>query len=335
MAIITGKHNVQQVYREAQDRGWVLPCFNSENLTTTEAILSTVQEHGDEIGIPNLPIIIGITVLYDERPQAVHYTNTHRWDTGLQLFMEELQVLAGAGGPYENLQVLIHLDHIIHEKDSGLLQWDLSRFSSIMYDASKLPIEENCEVTAQFVQNYGHLLLVEGACDEIAEYGDGQSGDLTTADQVERYYRTTGVDMVVANLGTEHRASSSDLKYRGDYARQIKERIGPKLVLHGGSSVKEAEIKHLADDGICKVNIWTLLEREASTVLFEHMVRNASKVAGFAALERLRQEGYLGFAAAGSSRGPDLDYFTTAARQRLVYCTMKRIIKNYLKMWYI
>jgi fructose/tagatose bisphosphate aldolase len=337
MAIITGRDHVLGVYSWAQERGWVLPCFNSENLTTTESILAAAKEYGEKTGIPNLPIMIGITALYDERPQAVYYTHTRRWDTGLRLFMEELKVLAGYGGPYEDLQVLIHLDHILHETDSELLSWDLSQFSSIMYDASKLPFEENIKATARFVKEKGHLLMVEGACDEIMASSSSETSFLTTADKAEEYYRATGVDTIVANLGTEHRASTSVLKYNGDYARKIKERVGSKMVLHGGSSVNEKAMEHLAEDGICKVNVWTLLEREASAVLFEHMARNASKVANVTTVDRLQKEGVLAAqvtSGVSAGSGTAIEYFTTASRQHIVFQEMKRIIMDYLKLCY-
>ena len=73
--------------------------------------------------------------------------------------------------------------------------------------------------------------------------------------------------MAVANLGTEHRASAAELKYRGDLARQIKARVGARIVLHGCSSVTSDQIGDLFEDGICKVNIWTALERESAPPL--------------------------------------------------------------------
>ena len=45
MPIITGRENVLRVYEEAAQRGWVLPCLCSENLTTTEAILTAAEEY--------------------------------------------------------------------------------------------------------------------------------------------------------------------------------------------------------------------------------------------------------------------------------------------------
>jgi len=333
MAIVTGKSNVLAVYREAEALGWALPCFNSENLTTTEAILAAAAAYGEAAGRPDVPITIGITVRYDHRPQAEYYTHTRLWDIGLRLFLADLQVLAGPGGPYEQLRVLIHLDHVLHGDDAELLNWDLSQFSSIMYDASRLPFEENIAQTAAFVNKYGSLLLVEGACDEIIDAGGNASNELTSADKAEHYYRTTGVDTIVVNLGTEHRASVSVLRYYGDYARRIKERIGSRLVLHGGSSVQGDSIATVADDGVCKVNVWTLLEREATPVLLEHLARNASRVAGGVTAKRLQAEGVLGIAAATEGEA-SLDYFATTARQQIVFEEMKRIVGEYLKLWY-
>ena len=60
---------------------------------------------------------------------------------------------------------------------------------------------------------------------------------LTDPDAAERYYRATGVDLIVANLGTEHRADAATLRYHGELARKITRRIGPRLCLHGTSSV--------------------------------------------------------------------------------------------------
>lgn len=335
MAIITGRNTVKQLYNEAIEKGWVLPCFNSENLTTTEAILDAAMSYGETIGITNLPIMIGITAKYDDRPQSVYYSHTRRWDIGLRLFLEDLKVLAGEGGPYENLRVMIHLDHILHNVDAELLTWDLSQFSSIMYDASHLPFEENIAVTANFVKDYGHLLLVEGACDEITEAGREvtSASGITSADKAEYYYRSTGVDTIVANLGTEHRANSSELQYRGDSAREIKSRIGSKIVLHGGSSVDANSISQLSKDGIVKVNVWTILERDSAPVLFEHMVRNAGQIIGEKAVVQLQNEGILGTIGI-SMGGANLNFFSTTARQEIIYNSMKEIVNRYLSIWY-
>jgi fructose-bisphosphate aldolase class II len=213
------------------------------------------------------------------------------------------------------------------------LEWDLSQFSSIMFDASTLPFEENLAATRQFVQARGAEIVVEGACDEIVDAGGDEASELTSPERAERYLRETGVDMIVANLGTEHRASAASLQYHGELARQISRRIGAKLVLHGCSSVPSKQIGKLFDDGICKANLWTALERDSSPVLLADMLRNAVAVAGPEAVARLKDEGMLGPAVASAGRAK-LSHATTCYRQDIVFQVMKDIVTDYLEMWY-
>jgi fructose/tagatose bisphosphate aldolase len=333
MAIMTDRKQVLDIYGEAERNKWVLPCFCSENLTTTEAILAATKEYGDEKGNGNLPVIIAITCQYDHRTQAAYYTHTRRWDIGLKLFMQDLRILTDKGSPYENLRVMVHLDHTQFDDDKELLTWDMGAFSSIMFDASKAPFEENIKLTRQFVREQGAKIVVEGACDEIVDASGNAKSDLTTAEKAEQYFRETGVDLIVANLGTEHRASAKDLKYYGEYARKIKEKIGARIVLHGASSVPGDQIAHLMDDGVCKVNLWTALERDSSPALLKAMVENASKVAGKAMVENLKKAELLGFKCSSEEKA-SLGYFTTEYRQNIIFSEMKKIVDGYLRLWY-
>ena len=63
MPLITDRKHVLDIYAEAEANKWVLPTFNSENLTTCEAILQAVYDFGQVRGIPDLPIIIGIWMI--------------------------------------------------------------------------------------------------------------------------------------------------------------------------------------------------------------------------------------------------------------------------------
>lgn len=333
MAIITQKQEVLAIYEEAKNNRWVLPCFCTENLTTTEAILDAAREYGEAIGIDNLPIIIAITAQYDHRTQAAYYTHTRQWDIGLKLFLADLKVLTGPGSPYSDLRVMIHLDHIQFDDDQELLQWDMAPFSSIMFDASKAPFAENIALTRDFVLKQGGNIVIEGACDEIVDATGTVKSEMTTAENAEYFCQMTGVDLIVANLGTEHRASASDLQYRGDIARKIKARIGTRIVLHGASSVPGDQIARLIDDGVCKVNLWTALERDSSPALLSDMVKHAAKIAGSASVEQLKQTGYLG-SSCSSEEKSSIDYFTTTYRQGVIFAEMKRIITSYLQLWY-
>ena len=330
MPIITGRENVLAVYEEAAKKGWVIPCLCSENLTTTEAILTAASEFATDKGYDRIPITLAITNQYDHRSQSVYYTHTRRWDIGLKLFRASIDILAEA---FPNVDILIHLDHAQHDTDAELLESDLSMYSSVMYDASTLPMEENIAKTKAYVQRKGHELLIEGACDEIVDATGEARCEITSADKCEYYMRETGVDIVVANLGTEHRASGQDLHYYYDAARAIKAKIGPRICLHGTSSVSNDQIGRLFEDGICKVNIWTALERDSSPALTEWIVKNIAKVAGPKMEQKLIDEGYLTESSKTGSKA-SLQHFTTAARQEIIFAEMKKITRGYLDLWY-
>lgn len=313
MPLITGRERVLEVLAEAAAHGWVLPAFNTENLTTTEAVLAAAVERSQVLGCAHLPIIVDVTNTYWHRQQTVNYTHTRNWAVGLRLFLADLQVLCAPPSPYADLNVLVHLDHIQWDSDAELLAGELDRFSSIMFDASTLPMEENIARTADFVSKHGKTLLIEGACDEIAEAGRSADGGFTDPATAERYWRATGVDLLVANLGTEHRAAQSTLTYRGDIARAITKRVGPRLCLHGCSSVAPDRLGHLFADGVRRVNLWTALERDSTPVLLRAIQDNADKLVGPRA---------------------SLDYYTTTWRQGIVFAEMKRIVGKYLELWY-
>jgi fructose-bisphosphate aldolase class II len=313
----------------------VIPCFCSENLTTTEAVLTAAEEFRTENNLQTLPVILAVTCRYPHRSQAVNYTHTKRWDTGLKLFTESIKILCENGGPFEKLDVMIHLDHIRHDLDKALLEGDLSDYASVLFDASVLPFEKNMEKTAAFVKNRGGEIVIEGACDEIADADGETRNDFTTPEKALLYWKETGADLIVCNLGTEHRASGIDLRYRGEISRRIKQQIGSRIVLHGTSSVPSGQINNLYNDGICKVNIWTVLERDSSPALFADMARHAGEIADAETLASLSAEGILNANAKSIKSKMNLSRYTTLYRQNIVFEKMKSIAKTYFQMWFI
>ena len=330
MPIITGRDNVLAVYAEAAARGWVIPCFCTENLTTTEAILTAADEFAAERGLAHVPVTLAITNQYGHRSQSVNYTCTRKWDVGLKLFYADAKIVSEE---FPNVDLLLHLDHAQYDSDAGLLESDLSGYSSVMYDASALPLEENIARTRAFVEKKGSEIVIEGACDEIVDATGADRCEITDAAKCADYMARTGADMVVANLGTEHRASGKTLHYYADAANAIREKIGHRIVLHGTSSVTNEQVKNLFADGICKVNIWTALERDSSPALTEFMVRNAAKAGGPETEARLVEAGYL-TKEKQTGEAASLSAFTTTARQEIIFREMKRIVRSYLELWY-
>ncbi len=332
MPIIRGRGDVMGLYAQAAQDRWVVPTFCAENTMTLEAVLAACQAKATELG-RRVPITLGLTGRYDHRPQALHYSSTRDLWTGLELFLDDVEVLARRDGPYPDVDVTIHFDHGQPIDDAEVWEGPLDRFSSVMFDASAFPWEENLERTAGFVARRGGEVLVEGAADEVADAGRTGHAELTTPDRAVEFRETTGVDFVVANLGTEHRAAVSDLHYHPDAARAISERIGTRLVLHGASSVPAEQLVSLFDDGVAKVNIWTILERHSSAVLLEAMVREATSVAGASVVDNLIASELLG-PAARVEGGASIARFTTQWRNEVVHADMAASVKGYLDLFY-
>ncbi|CAN5501399.1 class II fructose-1,6-bisphosphate aldolase [soil metagenome] len=329
MPLVTERSAVLKIFAEAKANGWVIPAFGTENLTTTEAVLAAAREQGEAQDCPDMPVMLAVTNHYPERTQTAYYTHTRDCDIGMELFLADLAVLTGKHSPFGRLRVMVHLDHIQHDLDAGLWSGDLGRFSSIMFDASTLPFEENIRATRAFVADRKNDIVIEGACD----YVGGKDSALTEVEEADRFANETGVDWVVANLGTEHRAGVSELRYARERAVEISARIGHRLVLHGTSSVAREQLPHLFADGIAKVNLWTALERDASAPLLREMALHAAKVGGPATAAEMVAAGLLGPNADTRSQAA-ITHFTSAWRQQVVFESMKRIVKGYLEAWY-
>jgi fructose/tagatose bisphosphate aldolase len=333
MPLLLSRPEVLAVYAESAAKRRVHPLFSSENLTTTEAILEGAREYGERIGEPDLPVTIGITHRYPERPQSAAYSHMGNPVLGMRLFHADLRTLTAPDAPYARLRVLAHLDHGQHDVDGDVLDSPKGLFSSVMFDASALPFEDNITATRGYVERHHDEVVIEGACDIIAHSGESEGTPCTSPDDAERYFRKTGVDWVVANLGTEHRAGVAKLRYRDDVAREISRRIGPHLSLHGISSVDPERLGRLFEDGIGKANFWTALERDSAADLFTALVEHAAPSAGPVTASQLRRRGLLG-ANADTASPVSIDYCTTRYRQGIVFQTMKRIVVAYLARWY-
>jgi fructose/tagatose bisphosphate aldolase len=332
MPLVLARPEVLAVYAEAAARRRVHPLLSTENLTTTEAILAGAKEYGERIGEPDLAITVGITHRYPERPQSSAYSHTGDPVLGMRLFHADLRTLMAPDSPFARLRVLVHLDHGQYEADRDVLDSPTGVFSSVMFDASALPFEENIAATRHYVEQHRHEMVIEGACDTIAHFGEAGSTPCSAPDDAERYFRATGVDWVVANLGTEHRAGVAKLRYRDDVAREISSRIGPRLSLHGVSSVDPDRLGRLFDDGIGKVNFWTALERDSSAELLIALTEHASEAGGPSVARTLQERGILG-PRANVSFPVSLAYCTTHYRQGVVFESMKRIVISYLAKW--
>jgi fructose/tagatose bisphosphate aldolase len=295
MPLITDYHQVKDTYQEAAELGVALPVFCTEDRETLEAILASALEYGKKIGVDALPIIPAWTSRYPARGQMTLVTACGDPRVGNELMFSDLRVFAGEGSPYRKLRVLPHLDHAFPWLDGDILSQFVDRFASVMFDASEKPFEENIQLTAQYVEKVRGRVVVEGAVDEIFEAsGTEAKNEPTSVAQARRFLEETGVDILVPNVGTEHRATAGQVRYRSDRAREISAAVGKVLCLHGTSSVRPEDLPKLPEDGFVKVNIYTTLAVKGGQALARHLLDNLGNIFSEPQLKDLVEQGVLG-----------------------------------------
>jgi fructose-bisphosphate aldolase class II len=162
-------------------------------------------------------------------------------------------------------------------------------FTDVMYDGSRLPLEENI-ATTRMVVRAAHAV---GACVE-AELGHVGSGrdyqaygalrkGFTDPETVERFVAETEVDMLAVAVGTAHGFYQGDPELDLDLLREIRGRVDIPLALHGGSGCSADQFRAAIEAGITKINVASDLYRAAGETLVEAA---ATEDASYHALSR-------------------------------------------------
>ena len=336
MPLVNDPVLVGQIYQRAMDAGMCLANFCTANFYTTEAILRAAYEFGAEHAIIDMPIVVSVTANYPIEPQLVSYTHLKNAALGLKALVGDIELMVASDSPYANLQVMLHFDHGQPDLDADLLEQAADRFATLMFDASNWPMEQNIEMTRQFVERMRGRVLVEGAVAEIAQAIDQAEVPLTSPDVAEDYYRKTGVFLIVPDLGTEHRATSTAARYNGDLAREITRRIGKRIVLHGSSSLQDDYLKRLASDGIVKVNVWTIFERIGGQAVARHMLKELGHILPANELRTLVEQGMIGrkyLEELEEGRSPALDSLREEARRNVWQAAVVERMKFYFERY--
>jgi fructose-bisphosphate aldolase class II len=186
------------------------------------------------------------------------------------------------------------LDHAFPWLDGDILEDYADQFATVMCDASEKPFEENVRLTAQYVDKVYGRVVVEGAVDEIYEAGgEGEKNEPTTVEQARRFLAETGVDVIVPNVGTEHRATAGEVRYHSDRAREISAAVGKVLCLHGTSSLGREQLRELPMDGFVKVNIYTTLAVHGGQAVARQVLRSLPDMFAEEQLRQLAEGGTL------------------------------------------
>ena len=211
--------------------------FNINNLEWTKAILLTAQEN-------NSPVILGVS-----EGAGKYMTGFKTVAAMVKAMIEELNI---------TVPVALHLDHGTYE---GCYKCIEAGFSSVMFDGSHFPIEENIAKTSELVKVcHEKGLSIEAEVGSIGGEEDGVIGAGEIADPNEcKKIADLGVDFLAAGIGNIHGKYPANWKGLDfDALAKTKELIGDlPLVLHGGTGIPADMIKKAISLGVAKINVNT------------------------------------------------------------------------------
>ncbi len=229
--------SAKEMLTKAKEGHYAVGQFNINNLEWTKAILLTAQEL-------NSPVILGVS------EGAGKYMCGYKTVVGMvNGMLEELNI---------TVPVALHLDHGSYE---GALKCIEAGFSSVMFDGSHYPIEENIEKTKALVALTTEKgLSLEAEVGSIGGEEDGVIGAGECADPNEcKMIADLGVTMLAAGIGNIHGkypANWPGLSFETLEVVQQKTGSMP-LVLHGGTGIPEDMIKKAISLGVSKINVNT------------------------------------------------------------------------------
>ena len=233
MALVSAKEMLQK----AKAGHYAVGQFNINNLEWTKAILLTAEECKS-------PVILGVS------EGAGKYMAGYKTVVGMvNGMLEELNI---------TVPVALHLDHGSYEGAKKCIE---AGFSSIMFDGSHLPFEENVEKTKELVAICNEKgMSIEAEVGSIGGEEDGVVGMGECADPKEcKAIADLGVTMLAAGIGNIHgKYPENWAGLQFDVLDDIQKLTGEMpLVLHGGTGIPEDMIKKAISLGVSKINVNT------------------------------------------------------------------------------
>jgi len=233
---------MKEMLEDAKKNHYALPAFDVSNYEMLKAILETCEEEKS----PALLMTLGVDTQ----------------GRNLKLLSSMIRSLS----EHFDVPVCLHMDHAT---DIDFIKYGCDNgYSSVMYDGSVLPFEENAKNTA-IVTEYAHKrgITVEAelghvgnaSVGSISETGtDTDPGEsLTVPEEVTKFIDITDVDALAVAIGTSHGVYKKTPELRIDRLDEITAVCDRPLVLHGGSGTPYDQLQNAIHHGITKINIYS------------------------------------------------------------------------------
>ena len=243
--------SMTEMLNKAKEGKYAVGQFNINNLEWTQAVLQAAQEN-------NSPIILGVS-----EGAGKYMGGAEVVAAMVNALMETMDI---------TVPVALHLDHgstvesAKHYIDAG--------FTSVMFDHSHFPIDENIEMTKELVE-YAHSkgVSVEAEVGTVGGVEDGVTGGVKYADleECKRMVSEAKIDALAAALGSVHGTYDGEPVLGFDEMQAISDATGTPLVLHGGSGIPDYQIKKAIERGHAKINVNTELQQQWTKAVREKL----------------------------------------------------------------
>ena len=246
---------LNEVLKMAEEGNYAVGAFNTPNLECLLSVLHNAERM-------NVPVIISHAQLHEEiAPLA------------------EIGPVMLAMAKEAKVPVCVHLDH---GETLDYLQKALDMgFTSIMYDGSMLPYDENVENTRKAVEmakKTGASVEAEigimGGREAGAKSGEQKAEDLYTDPELaKRFVEDTGIDALACSFGTAHGIYKVKPKLDFERIEKIKSLINLPLVMHGGSGVSPEDYKKAIARGVRKINYYSYMSNAGTKAAKEMLAK--------------------------------------------------------------
>lgn len=256
--------NMNEIMKRAEDQGYAIACINTPNHVTVRAVVDAAEELGVPIIIDHAEVHNELVPIEDIGPFMVEYAKKAK------------------------VPVCVHLDHGVSY--DFVMKAVRTGFSSIMYDQSSLPFEENIQRVKDFVKIAHPLgisvegeLGIMGSTDEDEHGGEPMTNaqireTFTDPEEARIFAEETNCDALAVCFGTIHGIYAEDPILDIERVKDIREAVHDdcRIVMHGGSGVDNQQVQNAISAGISKINFYSYLSKAASENIYNILKENPS-----------------------------------------------------------
>ncbi|MBB5182786.1 class II fructose-bisphosphate aldolase [Catenisphaera adipataccumulans] len=239
---------LNDIYPDAQKRRIAVGAFNIVNFENILAVLETAEKL-------NEPVIMAFAQTHEEN----HIATLDTMGPVMMLMAEQAKV-----------PVVVHLDHGVN---ISYIEKALKMgFTSVMFDGSALPYEENVAKTKEAVKlarayhasieaEIGKMAGITLNNSGITENRKSNRSNYTDPAEAADFVAKTGVDCLACSFGTVHGEYFSEPNLDFDLVKELSEATNVPIVMHGGSGVSHEDYKKVIANGVRKINYFTYMDK--------------------------------------------------------------------------